>query len=99
MRKYFGYFGLCIRFDKVNGFLRVYDGTRYLISFDPEKYDAIYNRIRYLLSPKSDITYVNSHHYVRIKIDLYDFLPLEKTLTLRNVIKVIKSVLDKNQNH
>ena len=34
---------LCIRFDKVDG---VYDGTRDLVLFDPEKYDDIYNRVR-----------------------------------------------------
>ena len=39
---------LRIRFDKVDGFIRNYDGTRYLILFDPKKYDAIYDKIRYL---------------------------------------------------
>ena len=29
------------RFDKVDGFARVYDGSRYLVLFGPEKYDAI----------------------------------------------------------
>ena len=37
-----------IRFDKVNGFTTAYNETRYLVLFGPEKYDAIYNRIRYL---------------------------------------------------
>ena len=35
---------LRIRFNKVygyNGFIRVYDGTRYLVLFGPEKYDGI----------------------------------------------------------
>ena len=31
-----------IRFDKVDGFITAYDGTRYLVSFASEKYDAIY---------------------------------------------------------
>ena len=53
-------------------FVRVYYG--------PEKYDAIYNRIRYLVSQKSIITYIFSHNYARIRIDSYDSLPLEKTL-------------------
>ena len=35
-----------IRFDKVEEFIRVYDGTRYLVLFEPEKYNAIYNRIK-----------------------------------------------------
>ena len=41
---------------KVDGFIRLYDGTRYLLLFGPEKYDAIYNRILYFISQKSGIT-------------------------------------------
>ena len=33
-----------IRFDKINGFIRISDGTRYLILLGPEKYDVIFNR-------------------------------------------------------
>ena len=58
-----------MRFNKVNGFIRVYDGTRHLVLFGPEKYDAIYNRTRYLANEKSDITYVFSHNYTRTKIE------------------------------
>ena len=47
---------LRIRFDKVDGLIRVYDGIRYLVLFDPEKYDAIDNRIKYLISRKSGVT-------------------------------------------
>ena len=39
---------LLIRFDKIDGFIRVYDRTRHLVLFLREKYDFIYNRIRYL---------------------------------------------------
>ena len=39
---------LRIRFNKVDGFIRICDGTRYLKFFGSEKYDAISNRIRYL---------------------------------------------------
>ena len=44
---------LCLRFDKVDGFIKSCDETSYLILFDPEKYDAIYNRIRYLIRQNS----------------------------------------------
>ena len=37
---------LRIRLDKIDGFIKVYDGTVYLVLFDPEKYYAINNRIR-----------------------------------------------------
>ena len=36
---------LRIGFDKVDGFIRVYDGTRYLVLFESERYDSIYNRL------------------------------------------------------
>ena len=47
---------LHIRFDKVDGFIRVYDGTRYLVLFGDEKCGFIYNRIKYLIGVKSNIT-------------------------------------------
>ena len=37
-----------ISFNKI----RVYDGTTYLVLFRGEKYDFIYNRIRYLIGVK-----------------------------------------------
>ena len=49
---------LRIRFDKIDGFIRIYDITRYLTWLVSEKYDAIYNRMRYLKSLKSSITYI-----------------------------------------
>ena len=85
-------------FDKINGFIRVYDGTRYLVLLVPEKYDATCNRIRYLIGVKSGITYVISHYYVKIKVYSYDSLPLEKKLTFHNVIVFINSILNKNKN-
>ena len=36
------------RFDKIDGFIRIYDGTRYLTLFGTEKYDAIYDKINIL---------------------------------------------------
>ena len=48
---------LRIRFDKIHRFIRVYDGSRYLTLLGSEKYDVIYNRIRYLISLKSGIRF------------------------------------------
>ena len=45
---------------------------------------------------KSGITYCFSHNYARIKVDLFDSLPLEKT---KNVAIHIKSGWNKDQNH
>ena len=71
---------LRIRSDKRHRFIRVYDGTRYKVLFGSEKYDFIYNRIRYLTSVKSGITYAISHNYAKIEVDSNDSLPLEKTV-------------------
>ena len=60
---------LHIRFDKVDRFIRVYNGTRYLILFGTEKYDVIYDKIRYLISQQSGIAFVISLYYTRIKTD------------------------------
>ena len=57
----------------VNGFIRVYDGTTYLVLFGPEKYDAIYSRIRYLRSVNS-ICYFSQ--LCKIKICSYDSKPI-----------------------
>ena len=90
---------LRIRFDKIDGFIGIYDGTRYLVLLDPEKYEAIYNRIRYLISIANGIIYIFSHYHRKIKVDSYDSLPMEKTLTLHSVIILIKPVLNKEKNH
>ena len=88
---------LRIRFNKIDGFVRVYDGTTYLVLFQSEKYDSIYNRIRYIISVKSGITYVISYNYAKIKVDSYNPLPLEKTMTFLNLIILIKSVWNKDK--
>ena len=88
-----------IRNDKTDGIVRIYDGTRYLTLFGTEKYGAIYDRIRYLISLKSSITYIFSHYFAKIKVDSYDSLTIEKMLTWHNVIILIKSVLNKDKNH
>ena len=51
------------------------------------------------MSLKSSITYIFSHYFAQMKADSYDSLPIEKTLTLHNVIILMKSVLDKGKNH
>ena len=68
---------LRIGFNKIDGFIRIYDGTRYLLLFGSEKYDAIYKWIRYLISLYSTIEYLFSRYYAKIKVDSHDFLPKE----------------------
>ena len=90
---------LRITFDKIVGFIRVYNETRYLVLFGSEKYDFIYNRIRYLLGVQSGITYVISHNYAKIKVDSYSSLLLEKTMSFHNVKILIKPVSNKHKNN
>ena len=69
---------LRIRFDKVDWFVRVYDGTRYFTLFGTEKYDVIYNKIICLIEVKSGIIRDIPHNYIIIKFDSYDSLSIEK---------------------
>ena len=71
---------LQIRFDKVDGFIRVYDRTRYLVLLGAEKCNLIYTRKRYLIAVNSGITYVITDNYAKIKVDSYDSLPQEKNI-------------------
>ena len=70
----------------------MYDGIRHLVLFGSEKYDSIYNRIRYLIKVKSGISYIIFYNYGTINKDLYNSLQLEKTVTVRNFIILVKSV-------
>ena len=90
---------LPIMFDKVDGFIRDFDRTRYLVLCGREKHDVIFNRIIYLINQKSFISYVISHNYAKIKVALYDSLPLEKILTFNNFIIFINFVFNKEKNN
>ena len=64
---------LRIRFDKIDGFIGIYDGTRYLTLSEFEKYDA---KIRYLIGLNGGMTYIFSHYFVKIKVGSYDSSPI-----------------------
>ena len=95
----FGTKPLRIRFDEIGGLITGYDRSRYLVLFGAENYDAIYNKIRYLVSLKNGITYVFPYYYAKLKVDSFDSLTREKVLTLQNYIIYIKPVLNKGHNH
>ena len=46
---------LRIRFDKIDGFFRIYDGTRYLILFGSENYGALALKNMMLFTTELDI--------------------------------------------
>ena len=64
-----------LRFDKMDEFIIVYDGTRYLTLFSSEIYDAIYDKVRYLKMSKKWHHIYFSHSFAKIKVG---FLPIEK---------------------
>ena len=81
---------LRIRFNKVDASINVYDGTRYLVLFGPERNDVIYDKIIYLISQEGGTTYSIDHNFARIRIGSYNSLSIEKTWTFHDVIILIK---------
>ena len=79
---------LSIRFDKINGFIKIYDGIRYLVLFDYGWCDKICNRIRSLISEKSGIADSINHNFARIRINSYNSLPVEKILTFHSKLLI-----------
>ena len=61
--------------NKVDGFFRDYGGIKYLVLFGSEKYNAIYDRIRYLIGLESGITscfniYILRKMFVSISLNI-----------------------------
>ena len=67
-----------IRFDKIDGFIRIYDGTADLTLFGSEKYEAFCNKVGYLVSLKFGITYVFSYYLGKIKSWFFWFFAYRK---------------------
>ena len=42
----------CIRFSEIDEFIRICDRIRYFLLFASQRYDVVYNRIRYLIIKK-----------------------------------------------
>ena len=68
---------LPIRFNKIDGFIRIYDGTRYLTLFGSENYDTIYYRIRYLI-------YKISYRYFILQVNV-DNIVISKVIETKNI--------------
>ena len=87
-----------VRFDKIDGFIKIHDKIRYLL-FDYGYCGKICDKIKYLTTEKSGVTEsINYYDFARIRTDSYDSLPIEKILTFYNVIILIKAVVNKNKN-
>ena len=88
-----------IRFDRIDGFIKNYDRIRYLVLLGHFWFDKVCNRIKYLISEKSDIADSTNHNFARIRIDSYNSSAIEKIFTFHNVLMLIKSVVNKNRNY
>ena len=87
---------LRIRFHIKGGIIRIYDVTRYLLLLCPEKHDAIYNTIRYLINLKRDIAYITL--MPKSRLFLINIRLENNILTLHNVITLINLILSKEKN-
>ena len=70
----------------------ILESSKKLALFQSEKYDRIFNRTRYLIVLKSNISYVYAHKYMKIQIDIDGDLFLEKTLNKYNLVIFFKYV-------
>ena len=69
-----------IRYDQIDGFIKIHDGIRYLVLFDCGWFDKICDRIKYLVSEKSGISESINSNFGRIRIDSYNSLPIEEIM-------------------
>ena len=60
--------------------------------------DKICDKIKYLTSKKGGIISSINYNFGKIKIDSYNFLPIEKILTFCYVTILIKSVFNYHKN-
>ena len=90
---------LRIRFDKIDGFIKIHNKIRYLVLFDYSYYDKIGDRIKYLINEKSGITESIYHNFGKIRIDSNNSLPIEKILTFHYALILIKPVVNKKKNN
>ena len=59
----------------------------------------MFDRINDLISEKGDIADSINYSFARIRIDSYNSLPIEKALTVHDVVILIKLVVNENKNN
>ena len=78
--------------DKLDGYIRKYDETKYLALFHFVGSNQIsFDIIRYLIVLIINTSDAYSHQYMQIKTNSNDNLPFEKTLNIQNGVILIKS--------
>ena len=90
---------LRIRVNKVDEIIKIYDGIRYLqldnsYGINSGIYNAIFDKINYLISEKSSTTDSINRTFATISGDSFDSSPIEKMWTFHDNIILIKSVVE-----
>ena len=70
-----------------------------MVLFGPDRYDEIYDQIKYIRSERSGITYIITHNFAKLKVDSYNSLPLTKTMIFHDVTILMKSVFNNDKNN
>ena len=70
----------CNIFNKVDGYITKNDKTKNLVLFRSKKFETMLDRIRHVILLKSNVSFISSHKYIKIKIDSGDHLDLQKNL-------------------
>ena len=84
---------------QINRYIRKYDGPKYLALFrSDEKHDRIFDRIRYLIMLKSNVSDVYFQKCTKTKINLDDNLSLEKTTNIEDLVILFKTSFNENHN-
>ena len=71
---------LGIKFVKIDGFIRVCDGNCNFVLCNNGLFNKICDKIIYLIREKKGITDSINHNFGKIRISLYNSLPIEKNI-------------------
>ena len=88
--------------NKINGYIKESNGNKYLMLFPTnenkdtlKKYEELSSKIRGIIRSIANNSDNYDEKYTKIKFNLDDDLPLNKTLELRNMIIVVRSFFHK----
>ena len=79
-RIFMGSIPLCIMFDEIDGFIKIYDGIRYLVLLYGGFYDEIHDRINYLIIFRSTVI-MTQNKFIKIKFGTRFYDGLRSHLT------------------
>ena len=97
---------LYLIFSKVNGYFGEINGNKYwtLVPTNESKekikeYEELWNKIRDLITLITKNSDDYDENYIKLKFNLDDELPLNKTIEIPSMIIVVKAVFHENNNY